>query len=65
MTTRPDPFARVTFVPEDIDAEAQQAREWLDRNRKYIEEAMLKAGWDAIDTRNNLDPIIPQTGERT
>ena len=41
---------------QDIGHEAAQS--WLDNNYKYIEEAMVRAGWDAIDTLNSLDPML-------
>ena len=31
--------------------------DWLLRNAKHIEEAMCRAGWEAIDTLLSIDPI--------
>lgn len=36
---------------------AQIVEEWLLRNTKSIEEAMCRAGWEAIGTLLSLDPI--------
>lgn len=48
--------ATTTFTIEDVREMAKPNTSdfalevWLDNNRKYIEEAMVVAGWRAIDT---------------
>ena len=58
--------ARVRFVAADVQSWAEatyeepteaQAEAWLKRNYKHIEETMLLAGWDAIETLDGMDPI--------
>lgn len=65
--TRRDDIARVVFQVSDVISYAeeqgvsltgQQAYDWLERNRKYVEDAMLNAGWDAIDTLLSEDGLI-------
>lgn len=48
-------FARVGWSPVDIfdlrpDWTYEQAEEFLQKHGKYIQEAMVRAGWDAIET---------------
>lgn len=55
MTTPTDsPKATCTFVPADVwslreDWPEQDAVDFLETNRKYIVEAMCRAGWAAIE----------------
>ena len=60
-----DPIARVTFSIEDIREIAEgeegptvtdlQLRAWLHTNRQHIEEARVRAGWEAIDTLLSME----------
>lgn len=47
-------FACVVFVPNDItDQEGEPAEDgpdWLDRNRKQLEESLVREGFDMIDS---------------
>ena len=47
-------YARVGWTVEDVtsmfDLTAEQARAWLDRNAKYIQDAMVERGWVAIES---------------
>jgi hypothetical protein len=47
-------YAHVAWHVEDLedltDMPREQAEEWLENNAKYIQEAMVGAGWAAIDT---------------
>ncbi len=48
------PYARVAWHVEDLedltDMSRTQAEEWLENNAKYIQDAMVEAGWTAMDT---------------
>ena len=56
--------ARSVFGPGDVQSFAEgasiemtdtEAEEWLGRNAKHIEEAMVRAGWEAIDDLSYQD----------
>jgi hypothetical protein len=59
-------FAKVVWVAGDIvsyvrdedgvEVTVEQAEDWLFNNTKYIQDAMLTAGWDAIETLTNMEP---------
>jgi len=56
------PEARARFTAVDIKDYAEgvsidDAEEWLVNNYKPIEDAMVRAGWNAIETLDNMDPI--------
>lgn len=46
-------YARVAWHVKDLedltDMSDKQAEEWLENNAKYIRDAMVEAGWTAID----------------
>ena len=46
----------ITDIKDYANCTTDEADEWLDRNFKYIQEAMVVAGWNAIDTLVSLDP---------
>lgn len=62
MTTE----ARTVFGVDDIkdfaDLTEEEAETWLGSNAKHIEEAMVTAGWNAIDTLLSQDGIMSQWG---
>lgn len=47
-------FATVSWGIDDVttlfDVSDKEAVDFLNQNRKYIQEAMLTAGWDAMET---------------
>ena len=53
--------AKVVFVAEDIqslfDLTDEQAEEWFNNNRKSIEDAMTRYGWEAIETLGQMDNL--------
>jgi hypothetical protein len=50
---RQESYAEAAWLPTDIMArfgvDEEAARDFLHRNEKWIQEAMIRAGWDAID----------------
>ena len=50
----PTKYATVTWQAGDVQAIAvmtnKRAEEWLANNGKYIQEAMMEAGWAAMET---------------
>ncbi len=56
--------AKVVFQVSDVLDHAEgmdhpitgkAAQEWMANNRKHIEDAMVMAGWEAIDTLLHMD----------
>lgn len=53
----PNDYARVAWVPEDVQAlrpwwSLKRCAEWLEKHASWIANAMIEAGWDTIE--NNL-----------
>lgn len=57
-------IARVVFQVDDVLEHAEgmdhpltgsQAKRFMDRNRKHIEEAMTRKGWEVIDALLHID----------
>lgn len=53
--------ATCTFVPEDVQSifavTVEEAADWLERNRKYIEERMCAEGHEAIRALGAIDGL--------
>ena len=53
--------ATCTFVAEDVQTlfavTVEEAEEWLERNRKYIEERMCEEGHEAILALGSMDGL--------
>jgi hypothetical protein len=60
------PYATVSWTATDLadhiankglkDITVQEADEWFSRNARHIQEAMVREGWNAIDTLTIQDP---------
>ncbi len=52
-------YATVTWNVEDVQGIAvmtrKRAEDWLENNAKYIQEAMVIRGWEAIETLLSQD----------
>ena len=62
MSELPTGYAEAQWVASDVaslrpDWTEEQAEEWLSFNEKYIRDAMIRAGWSAIET------LLPPEGE--
>ena len=59
--------ATCTFVAADVQAifamSEEQAEDWLERNRQYIEERMSEEGYETIQTLGAMDDLPPATTE--
>ena len=53
--------ATCTFLPEDVQSifavTVEEAEEWLEKNRKYIEERMCSEGHEAIRALGSMDEL--------
>ncbi len=62
-------FAKVVWTPEDIvstfEMTLAEAEEWLSNNERHICDAMVQAGWTAIETCGAMDGLKPVKEEDT
>ncbi len=59
--------ATCTFLPEDVQSifavTVEEAVDWLERNRKYIEERMCSEGHEAIRALGSMDGLTEKDNE--
>ena len=57
-------FAKVAWTVGDIqsmyDVSEERAEEWLEANAKYLQDAMVQAGWVVIETLSEDMPLVEE-----